>query len=67
MSAFFLEATLMHSPSYSYQADYELDYAADYSRRTVETERRRRPSYFSRSRLGMINGIHRRRKKRISW
>ena len=58
----------MHSPSYSHQADYELDYAADYGRRTVETERRRRrPTYSSRSRLGMINGIHRRRKKRISW
>jgi hypothetical protein len=68
MSAFFLGPTLMRSPSYSYQTNYELAYAVGYSRRTVETERRRgRPSYSSRGRLGMINGIHRRRKKRISW
>ena len=58
----------MRSPSYSYQTDYELAYAVGYSRRTGETERRRRrPSYSSRSRFGMINGIHRRRHKRISW
>jgi hypothetical protein len=58
----------MHSPSYSYQADYELDYAVDYSRRSVEPERRRRrPSYSSRSRPAMVNGIFRRRHKRISW
>jgi hypothetical protein len=57
----------MHAPSYSYQADYEIDYAVDYGRRTEPDRRRRRPSYSSRSRPAMVNGIHRRRHKRISW
>jgi hypothetical protein len=58
----------MHSPSHSYQTDYEIDYAVDYSRRNAEPERRRRrPSYTSRSRPLTINGLHRRRHKRIVW
>ncbi|HEV2972003.1 MAG TPA: hypothetical protein VG056_06255 [Pirellulales bacterium] len=58
----------MHTPSYSYQADYELDYAVDFSRRNSEPERRRRrPSYSRGSRPAMVNGIFRRRHKRISW
>lgn len=58
----------MQAPSYAYQADYEIDYAVDYGRRSGETDRRRpRPSYSNRSRPMMVNGIHRRRHKRIAW
>jgi hypothetical protein len=58
----------MQAPSYAYQADYEIDYAVDYARRSTESDRRRRrPSYANRSRPVMVNGIHRRRHKRISW
>jgi hypothetical protein len=58
----------MQAPSYAYQADCEIDYAVDYGRRSSETDRRRRrPSYSNRSRPVMVNGIHRRRHKRISW
>jgi hypothetical protein len=59
----------MQSPSYVSQVDLELDYTVDYARRDASRfSRRRRPSY---SRSGrqpvMVNGIHRRRHKRISW
>ena len=57
----------MQAPSYSYQADYEIDYAVDYGRRAESDRRKRRPSYSNRSRPVMVNGIHRRRHKRISW
>ncbi len=58
----------MQAPSYSYQADYEFDYAVDHGRRNADADRRRRrPSYSNRSRPAMVNGIHRRRHKRISW
>ena len=54
----------MQPPNYSYQTDH----AVDNSRRSVEQERRRRrPSYTSRSRHLTINGIQRRRHKRIMW
>jgi hypothetical protein len=57
----------MQAPSYAYQADYEIDYAVDYARRSETDRRRRRPSYSNRSRPMMVNGIHRRRHKRIAW
>ncbi len=59
----------MQSPSYAYQQDFEMDYSVEFSRREHERTRRpRRPSY---SRGGnrpvVVNGIHRRRHKRLSW
>ena len=58
----------MSAPNYAYQSECEPDYAVDYSRRSIDADRRRRrPSYSHRSRPVMVNGIHRRRHKRISW
>ncbi len=59
----------MHTPNYLAQADFEFDYAVDYSRREpAASGRRRRPSYSRRGRQPvMVNGIHRRRHKKIAW
>ncbi len=59
----------MQTPSYVSQSDVEFDYSADCSRRDANrSSGKRRLSY---SRTGrqpvMVNGIHRRRHKRISW
>ncbi len=59
----------MQSPSYAYQSDYELDYAVDRGQsNSPRTYRRRQVSYSrSGSRPVRVNGIHRRRHKRIQW
>jgi len=54
----------MQAPNHAYQAGYEFDYGR---RTTTHERRRRRPSYSSRNRPVTVNGLHRRRHKRISW
>ncbi len=59
----------MTAPNYAYQPDHECNYLIDYGRREPEREKRPRRPNHSRggARPVLVNGIHRRRHKRVIW